>query len=405
MLSVEDALDIILRSIQRLSGEQRPIAECYGRVLAADVRAAHDLPPFDNSGMDGFAVLGADVAHVPSMLAVVDDIPAGHAPQKTIMAGQAARIMTGAPIPDGADTVVPVEITDAQSGMAVLPQQITVQQSVAIGANIRHKGEDVRTNDLILPTGHKLRAADLGILAGLGHATIAVVRQPRIAVLSTGDELLLPEDTLTPGKIRDMNGFTLPALIEKLGAVPIRLGIAQDSVADVRTKLQEAIDANVDLIVSSAGVSVGAFDVVRSVLEELGHLDVWKVNMRPGKPLTIGRIQHIPFIGLPGNPVSAMVTFMVFVRPAILKMLDIDAQRTIVKATAGEDFSSDGRMTFARVQLIYEDGRPIAYSTGNQSSGAISSLVRADALLVIPAGQKTITRGSRVDIWPLADLQ
>jgi molybdopterin molybdotransferase len=405
MLSVEDALEIILRPIQQLSGERIPIAQAYGRVLASDVHASHDLPPFNNSGMDGFAISGADLSAPPITLQVVGDVPAGYAYPGSLQPGQAIRIMTGAPVPDGADTVVPVELTDADSGISALPPQVTIQQQVAPNANIRQQGEDVQAGDLILAAGHKLRAADLGILAGLGNSTVEVVRQPRVAVLSTGDELLTPDDTLAPGKIRDMNGYTLPALVERHGAIPLRLGIARDTVEDVRTKLETALEQDVDLVISSAGVSVGAFDVVRHVLNELGHLDMWKVNMRPGKPLTVGSLRGIPFVGLPGNPVSAMVTFMVFVRPAMLKMLGLDATRTTMQATAGEPMFSDGRMTFARVRLEHEAGRTVAYSTGIQSSGAISSLVHADALLIIPAGTKTIEAGEMVDIWPLGPLQ
>lgn len=405
MLSVEDALQIILRPIQRLSGERIPIAEAYGRVLATPVHAAHDLPPFNNSGVDGFAVIHTDIEQVPTTLAVVADIPAGYTHTVTLQPGQAVRIMTGANLPPGADTVVPVELTDASSGISELPAHVTIQQAMSIGANIRHQGEDIRAGDVVLQQHHKLRAADLGILAGLGNATVDVVRRPRVAVLSTGDELLQPQEPLVPGKIHDMNSYTLPALLERIGATPLRLGIARDTIDDVRDKLQYATAQAVDVVISSAGVSVGAFDVVRHVLNELGHLDVWKVNMRPGKPLTVGSVNGIPFIGLPGNPVSAMVTFMVFVRPAILKMQGLAGTRTTIAATAGETMSSDGRMTFARVQVEYENGHPVAYSTGTQSSGAISSLVRADALMIIPAGQTTVAAGSAVDLWPLTDLQ
>lgn len=401
MHSVEDAIQHLLKPLSLLAGESIAIQNAFGRILATDVVAQHDLPPFANSGMDGYALIHADLSHLPTTLTIIEDIPAGNAPTKTVKRGQAARIMTGAPLPSGADTVVPVELTGADRHHTALPDMVVIQQAVKLGSNIRHAGEDVMLGEVVLQAGRRLRAADIGVLAGLGYHHVEVRKRPKIVVLSTGNELLTPDQPLSAGKIRDMNGYTLPAMIAAFGGEAISLGIVQDTVDDVRKKFNQAIDHQPDIIVSSAGVSVGAFDVVKSTLEELGHLQFWKVNMRPGKPLTVGDIGGVPFLGLPGNPVSAMVTFMVFVRPMITKLLGQDPAMHTTTVFAGESMESDGRMTFARVRLVREDGKQIAYSTGTQSSGAISSLVKADALLIIPENVKHISVGQPVEVWPL----
>ncbi len=401
MRTVQEAIQHLIAPLQQTSSENLPIQEVLGRVLAEDVIATHDLPPFANSSMDGYAIIHADLVSIPVTLTVIEDIPAGHHPMRTVQRGQAARIMTGAPIPHGADTVVPVEYTGNERHTPDVPTTVTIQRAVSYGSNIRAAGEDVKQGEVVLRAGRRLRAADIGILAGLGYSTANVHKRPVIAILSTGDELLTPEQPLQLGKIRDMNGYTLPALVQTFGGKALSLGIVRDTKEDVRQKFSEALEQNPDLIVSSAGVSVGAFDVVKAVLEEMGQLEFWKVNMRPGKPLTVGQIERVPFIGLPGNPVSAMVTFMVFVRPMIAKMLGQSTDMPTQNVIAGEIIESDGRMTFARVRLVHENGQTRAYLTGTQSSGAISSLVKADALLIIPAGTKRIEEGEIAQVWPL----
>lgn len=405
MHSVEAAISQILAPIRPLSAEDIPINEALGRILAKPIYAGHNLPPFANSSMDGFAVIGSDVQAPPTTLKVIEDIPAGHDPQHTLKTGQAARIMTGAPLPPGADTVVPVEDTNLEEMTEALPSTVTIYTPIAPRSNIRVAGEDVQEGELILEAGKRLNAADLGILAGLGFGNIMVIRQPHIAVISTGDELLAPELPLSPGKIHDMNRFTIPAILKSLGAKAYFAGTARDHADDVRRKFQAAIHADVDLIVSSAGVSVGAFDVIKTVLEELGSIDFWRVNIRPGKPLTVGQLGGIPFIGLPGNPVSAMVTCLVFVRPIVAKMLGTDSKRNTIMVRLGETMESDGRMTFARVRLEAINGQQTAFSTGTQSSGAISSLVKADALLIIPEGKKRLEAGDMAECWPLDFLR
>ncbi len=408
MLAVDEALDRILAVFVRLPSEQIAISDGLGRVLAQDIRAQNDLPPFANSSMDGYAVHAADIAaasqDAPVRLAVIADIPAGSSNQVTIESGQAARIMTGAPLPDGADTVVPVEQTDdAPRGVhgevrlaAPPPAQIAIYQPTAAGDYVRPIGEDVRAGQVVLREGRVLRAADLGVLAGLGLSHIQVIRQPVVAVLSTGDELLDVDAPLAPGKIRDMNGYTITALVQGLGAKAVRLGVARDTADNVRAHLQQAVDAHADLIISTAGVSVGAFDVVKTVIESMGALAFWRVRMRPGKPLAFGNVQGIPFLGLPGNPVSAMVSFDVFARPAILKMAGKSWRTATAEAEVADLLHSDGRQSYIRVTLERVNGRLFARSTGNQSSGVLTSLVNADGLLIVPEGITEVPAGARL---------
>ncbi|MCS6870657.1 MAG: molybdopterin molybdotransferase MoeA [Anaerolineae bacterium] len=406
MYSVDEALERILRHFAPLPTEHVRLEEAFGRVLAQPIHATHDLPPFPNSALDGYAVRAADVATAssesPVRLPVIGDIPAGSFPQAPLRAGTAMRIMTGAPLPEGADAVVPVEQTDdAPSRFALnspLPESVLVRAAVPSGNGVRPVGEDVRAGALVLSAGRRLRAADVGILAGLGMAHVPVVRRPVVAILSTGDELLPPHVPLAKGKIHDMNGVALCASVQELGCVPRFLGIASDSVEAVYGRLQAAADC--DVIISTAGVSVGALDVVKEAITRRGTLSLWRVNIRPGKPLAFGDFGGVPFFGLPGNPVSALVTFDVFVRPALLKLLGI-AHSDVPQATAevAEPMNSDGRRTYARVKLQRAaDGRLLAFSTGTQSSGAISSLVNADGLLIIPESMTEVPVGTRLPV-------
>lgn len=400
LLSVDDALTRILTHFKRLPAESVPLAEAYLRVLAEDVIAEHDVPHFANSSMDGYALRAADVTAAtkesPTHLRVTMDIPAGKAPEGTLQPGEAARIMTGAAVPDGADAVVPIEDTDATwaAGDAIaLPGDVGVQKAVQAGDNVRQPGENFHAGDTVLYAGSRIRAAALGTLAGLGMAKVKVLRRPRVAIVSTGDELLAVDQPLEPGKIHDSNSYTLAALVTEIGAEPVRIPTARDELDDVRKRFREALDAKPDVILSSAGVSVGAADLVRTVLDELGKIDLWRINIRPGKPLAFGKLGKVPFFGLPGNPVSAMVTFDVFVRPALLKLLDIPDAIPTIQAVAGEDIASDGRQSYIRVTLRRENGRPTAYATGTQSSGALLSMVLADGLLIIPAGVEVAHKG------------
>ncbi len=398
MYSVDEALAQILPAFEPLPAKPIALRKARGRVLAEDILAAIDLPPFANSSMDGYAVRAEDVSAPDAELTVIGDIPAGTVPTQTVGAGQAMRIMTGAPLPDGADTVIPVENTDSARMTPELPATVRIAQPGILGDYVRAIGEDIRQGQVILRAGRVLRPADLGVLAALGIVKIAVIRQPKVAILSTGDEVLSIHEPLTPGKIHDSNTYTLAASVEALGARVVRLGIALDHAEDVEERLMRAVHAGVHLILSSAGVSVGAFDVVKSVMSRMGALAFWQVNMRPGKPLAFGNVHNIPFLGLPGNPVSALVSFDVFARPAILKLMGRDPATAYAEAITAEPINSDGRRTYVRVTVERRDGSLYARTTGSQSSGVLSSLVAADGLLIIPDGMTDVPAGTHLPI-------
>lgn len=404
--SVDDALQAILAGIRPLSSENVPLLSAFGRTLAADIYAPLDLPPFANSAVDGYAAQSADTTPSPVTLTVVMDIPAGTWPQQTLQAGQAARIMTGAPVPHGADTVIPVEDTDADWGTEearLSPTHITLQRAARVGDNVRPAGENVRAGQLLLHAGTVLRPQDIGMLASVGMAHAPVTRQPRVALLSSGDELLMPGQPLSAGKIYDANSFTLAGLIAQVGGLPMVMPPASDTLESVRALFQAAIDAQPDVIVSSAGVSVGAADFVRGVLGEKGRVDFWRINLRPGKPLAYGHVQGVPFFGLPGNPVSAMVTFDVVVRPALLKMLGQADNAEQVRAITAEDIHSDGRRSYLRVTLERVEGRLMARLTGTQSSGALMSMVLADGLMIVPQDVTFVPAGTELTVRLLRD--
>jgi molybdopterin molybdotransferase len=400
MLSVAEARERILSHFQATSTETVPLIQCAGRILGADVTAPHDIPLFDNSAMDGFAIRAEDTDASGTTLEVVTDIPAGSTPEVTLAPGQAARIMTGAQLPDGADAVIPVEDTDFQNRAAgtAAPETISFSRTVQAGENVRPRGLDMRAGDVVIHKGRMLKPQDLGLLAMLGAAHVTVHKKPRVALLSSGDELLEVDAPLEPGKIRDSNSYTLAAAIERAGAEVLRLGVAGDSHDAVTALLDRAASEHVDLILSSAGVSVGAFDFIKEVIEANGRMDFWRVNMRPGKPLAFGEYKGIKLIGLPGNPVSAFVGFEVFVRPTLGRLAgSMDGDRQRVRVRCGEEVESDGRESYLRAKLRMEGGILLASLTGHQGSGNLLSLVQADALLIIPAGVKCVPAGQEVE--------
>jgi molybdopterin molybdotransferase len=408
LLSVDQARERILSHFQPVTTEILPLAGCSRRVLAQDIVATSDLPPFNNSSMDGFAVRAADVVDAtsdgPRSLRVVADIPAGSHPTITLASGEAARIMTGAPVPKGADAVVPVEETnfDNRDAGTPAPEEVQIFRSAKSGANVRPRGMDLRAGAVVLTKGRILKPQDLGLLAMLGFANVLAFRKPRIALFSSGDELLPVDAPLEEGKIRDSNSYTLAALMEEAGTEVIRLGVAKDNPDSVKELLEQAVDHHVDLILSSAGVSVGAFDFVKQVIESNGKMDFWRVNMRPGKPLAFGAYKSIPFIGLPGNPVSSFVGFEVFVRPTLQRLRgSSDGVRQTVRVLCQEQIDSDGRESYLRAQIREdaERGNFVASLTGHQGSGNLHSLVKANALLIIPAGVKCVPAGQEVDAW------
>ncbi|MFN8426147.1 MAG: gephyrin-like molybdotransferase Glp [Anaerolineales bacterium] len=408
LLSVSDARARILSRFQPVSTESLPLADCLNRVLAQTISAATDLPPFDNSSMDGFAVRSADVADAipasPRRLRVVADIPAGFAPSASLAPGEAARIMTGAQMPEGTDAVIPVEETNFQNRDAgsAAPEFVDIHKAGNAGDNVRPRGSDVRNGEVVLTTDRILKPQDLGLLATLGFANVEVYRKPRVGLFSSGDELLDVNAPLEPGKIRDSNSYMLAGLVQSAGAEVVKLGTAKDDFDSVKSLLDRATQQNVDLILSSAGVSVGAFDFVKAALESNGKMDFWRVNMRPGKPLAFGEYKGIPFIGLPGNPVSAFVGFEVFVREALGGLSGLrGANRQTVRVRSEEEINSDGRESYLRVQIREENGVLRARLTGHQGSGNLLSLAQADALLIIPAGVKCVPAGQEINAWIL----
>lgn len=406
MLSVTEARELILARITPVQSTFTPLQEAARRILAGKIIAEIDLPTFDNSSVDGFAVYAADLVSAsrecPIALAVVGDIPAGSYKSKRINRGECMRIMTGAPMPAGADAVVMVEDTDFNfRDVGVAPPKIVqIYRSVSIGENIRYKGADIKVGQTVMGISHKLRAQDIGLLALLGNSRILTYRNPRVAILSTGDELESATEPVSPGKIRDANSFSLSTLAREAGADVINLGIAKDDPASIKKLLENAFDDKADLIISSAGVSVGAFDYVKSVVESDGSLDFWKVNMRPGKPLAFGQYRGIPFFGLPGNPVSAFIGFLVFIAPALEKLSGLQPnERPTTRVQLGEDIESDGRESYLRAVVTRQGSGLVGKLTGHQASSNLLSLVHANALLIIPSGVKSLPLGEEVDAW------
>ncbi len=404
MLSVEEALERVLSAFQPLPPERVPIIETLGRVLAEDVYADMDIPPLTNTAMDGYAVRAADTVGAtpdhPVRLRVVYDLAAGYTSDVAVTPGTAIRIMTGAPIPPGADAVVRFEDT-RQEG-----EWVYVYKQVPVGKDIRQAGEDVKKGALILPKGTEIRPQEVGMLAALGHPTALVHRRPRVGILATGDEVIEIDALWRPGKIRNANSYSNGAQVLRYGGVPVLLGIARDDVGELTEKIRSALEKGVDLLITSGGVSVGDFDVVKKVLAAEGEIAFWRVRMKPGKPLAFGHIRGVPILGLPGNPVSAMVSFELFARPAILKML---GKKRLVKPTVESTLvdgieRKDDRRHFVRVTLQRRDGGYEARLTGNQGSGILLSMVKAQGLAIIPEDVNRLPPGTKVRVmmldWP-----
>ena len=405
---MNEARERILAQFKPVQTETVHLTDSSNRVLAEDIHAADDLPLFDNSSMDGFAVQAADVTGAssdsPRSLRVVADIPAGASPTVSLSSGQAARIMTGAQMPDGADAVVPVEDTDFNdhSSGTIAPNEVQILKGVKQGSNVRPRGMDIHAGDVVIHKGRQLKPQDLGLLAMLGVSKVPVYQRPRVALLSSGDELIDIDAPLEEGKIRESNSYMMAALIENTGAEVFRLGVAKDNYESVKSLFEKAVELSVDLIISSAGVSVGAFDYVKEVIESNGNMDFWRVNMRPGKPVAFGNYRGVPIIGLPGNPVSAYVSFEVFVHPTLGRLSGMpDGSRPTVRVRCEEQIDSDGRESYLRAEVHEENGNFVGRLTGHQGSGNLHSLVRANALLIIPAGVKCVPAGQEINAWLL----
>jgi molybdopterin molybdotransferase len=397
MITVKEALIQILASVSPLPLEKVGLLDALNRISGEDIYSGRDIPPADNSAMDGYALRAADTAGTsrikPVILRVIEDIPAGRLPAKKVHAGEAARIMTGAPIPDGADAVIRVEDTESSGG------DVRILNQVEPGLDIRRTGEDVKKGELVIQGGCLIRPAEAGMLAALNRSFLYTYQKPLVAILTTGDELVDIDEPVTPGKIVNSNGYALTAQVLECGAVPLQLGIARDSKKDLAEKFKRALRA--DVILSSGGVSVGDYDFVKDVMEELGsRMKFWKVAMRPGRPLAFGTLGGKPLFGLPGNPVSSMVSFEQFVRPALLKMMGHrNIFRRSVQAVLKEDISKkSGFQYFLRAVVKYADGQYTAATTGEQGSGILKSMVAANGLIVLPADHSTARKGDTVTV-------
>ena len=397
MISVEDALHKILDVFVPLGQEKVDILSSSGRVIGEDIYASRNIPPGDNSAMDGYAVRWEDIRGAskgkPVVLNVIEDIPAGAIPQKSIGKGEASRIMTGAPVPDGANAIVRVEDT-AKHG-----RRVDVFVQAKKGQDIRLAGEDVRDGELVIARGDVIRPAEIGMLASLGRSFIMVYQRPIVAVLATGDELVDIDDNPNPWQIVSSNSYSLAAQIIDCGGIPLQIGIAKDTREDLVSKFKAALRA--DVIVSSGGVSVGDYDLVKDVMKEVGNkMQFWRVAMRPGRPLAFGSMGGVPMFGLPGNPVSSMVSFEQFVRPSILKMMGHkNLFRRTVKATIREDITKKkGAKHFIRARVEYKNGRFVVTSTGDQGSGILKSMVRANGLIILPENSTSAKKGDEVAV-------
>jgi len=393
----EEARRIILSSVAPLGVERVTILDSLGRVIAEDLVAPWDMPLCDNSAMDGYAVRAADCATIPAVLRVTGYIPAGGEITGPVEPGCAIRIMTGAPLPAGCDAVVPVEETDGGA------EQVTITVSVKSRQHIRFTGEDITGGSTIVQAGTVIRPAEISMLASFGKAMVPVFRRPRVAILSTGDELIELGEPLTKGKIVNSNALSLAAAVREIGCIPQILGIARDNRESHREKMQEGLKA--DAMITSAGVSAGDRDLVRDVLGELGVKQLfWKVDMKPGGPTAFATYQGKPVFSLPGNPVSTMITFEELARPALLRMMGHRrVLKPLVKAVLQSEFrKKPGKLHFLRVRLAVENGRYLAYSSGDQNTGILKTMLLADAIALLPAEPASFSPGEEVDVHILS---
>jgi molybdopterin molybdotransferase len=397
LIPVESALEMILTRVRRMGMEKVDLLHSLGRVLGEPVVSERDHPPWNNSAMDGYAVRTEDVRNAseqgPVGLEVVEEIGAGALPQKPVRAGQASRIMTGAPVPDGADAVVRVEDTRLQG------DRVLILQPVDGGENVRSRGEDIQAGRVVLAQNDVIGPAEVGLLASLGRSHLFVYQRPRVAILATGNELADLGESLSANKIMNSNGYALAAQVTEAGGVPVLLGVAGDSPEALRERLGQGLSS--DLILISGGVSVGAYDFVKEVLEQLGAtLTFWRVAMKPGEPLAFGTLESKLVFGLPGNPVSTMVTFEQFVRPSLRKMQGHTLLfRAVIEGVLRERITkSPGKTHFVRVVVEKLEDRYEVWTTGNQSSGVLTSMVKANGLLIFPSSSTRIEKGERVKV-------
>lgn len=402
LLSVEAAQEHILATITPMPAETVDLIVAAGRVLAEAIMSPGDVPPFANSSMDGYAVRSADLAGAdsaaPIHLPVAGEVPAGGVYPGTVIPGTVVRIFTGAPLPAGTDAVLQQELTAPGD----TPEMIRLLAPAPPGMNVRAAGSDVPAGTTILEPGIALGAAEIAVLAAVGRGAVRVARRPRVAIVATGNELVEPGGQLAPGQIFNSNAPMLAAAVRAAGGEPLLLPIARDSADEIRDRFEQAA-RSADLILSSGGVSVGDYDLVRQVLETLGQIAFWRVNLRPGKPFAFGQIGTTPLLGLPGNPASSAVTFEIFARPLLRSMLGCRAiQRPTIAVRLGIEQPRGDRRHYLRARLEYQDGTVTAWPTGDQGSHRIASLIGADALAIIAEGQGVFPAGALVPALLLA---
>ena len=413
MLSVEQALEKILGYADVLEAKPKPILDCLGQVLAENVYSNVIIPPLDNSAMDGYAVRAEDTSgateQTPKFLRVIDTVAAGSISDHEVAPGTTVRIMTGAPLPKGADSIVRFEDTDETQRQGI-SNEIGILREVETGRDIRRAGEDITQGALVLSKGTVIRPSEVGVLASLGRHEVQVIRRPVVAILATGNELVDITQSLPKGKIYNSNSYSVAALVQRYGGVPRILGIALDSESSLVASLRKGLDA--DMLITTGGVSMGDYDVVKDVLVKQGEIAFWTVRMKPGKPLAFGTVKglseagvtkNIPHLGLPGNPVSAMVTFELFARPAILKMLGKkNLTKPAIEAVIEEPIiNSDGRRVFTRVIVEKRNGQYYARPTGPQGSGILTSMSLANGLAIVPEDKPVVEAGDVAQVLML----
>jgi molybdopterin molybdotransferase len=412
VISVEEALTKILNTVQVLDKETRPLLDCLGQVLAEDVYSSLDIPPHDNSAMDGYALQAKDIEGAnlnnPRVLTVVGEVAAGDIPKVKVQSGTAVRIMTGAFVPDGADVVVPFEVTDEvdrKQGI-VSKSKIGIRTSLGKGCNIRDKGEDIANGEMAFQKGKMLGPADIGVLASMGRNSISVTRRAVVGILATGNEVVDISQPLTDGKIYNSNSYSLAAQVLRYGGIPMLLGVAPDDTQQLTLAIRSGLDC--DMLITSGGVSLGDYDIVKQVLAAEGKVDFWTVRMKPGKPLAFGLFQRsngeqVPHLGLPGNPVSSMITFEVFARPAIFKMMgrNNSIKSNVTAVLEDSVRNSDQRRIFARVVVTKKNNEYFARLTGPQGSGILTSMAQANGLAIIPEDTTEVKSGERVEVMML----
>jgi molybdopterin molybdotransferase len=387
------ALKIVLEDTKPVESEWVALTRAHRRALAEDIVARNNVPYTDNSAMDGYAIRTGDVKSIPQDLKVVGVVACGKSVKKRLKPGEAMAIMTGAPIPEGCDSIIPVEDTEAVgSGI------VRILRNIEPGKNVRYSGEDVRKGEVVLKRGTAIGPAELGMLASVGRKRVRVFRKPLVAILITGNEIIEPGEKLRPGKVRDINTFSLCGLVEKFGGVPLPLGIAGDERVKLVRKMKKGL--NSDIMIISGGVSMGEFDFVREALTSLGYREkFWKVAMKPGMPISFGYIGRTPVFGLPGNPVSSMVSFLEFVRPLMMKLMERAVDLPEVSAILRTPVEKkDNRRHFLRVKLDYRNHKYFASLTGPQGSGILKSMIECDGIAILPEHSKALKIGDRVTV-------